>query len=160
MILMIPISLITLPLKLITYAHNYIYRSRFKIVLTGTPVQNNMGEMFCLLHYLVPKIFDENVVFDGCFSLDGSNIVVDRKALTNAHYMLRTFVLRRLKSEVEFSLPSKLETLVRCPLSAMQTFWTKSLLSKDSDLISRIASDDKGGRHSIPLEVEWHYYIM
>lgn len=113
-----------------------------------------MGEMFCLLHYLVPKIFDENVVFDGCFSLDGSNIVVDRKALTNAHYMLRTFVLRRLKTEVEFSLPSKLETLVRCPLSAMQTFWTKSLLSKDSDLISRIASDDKGEQHGISVEVE------
>jgi SNF2 family DNA or RNA helicase len=107
-------------------------------------VQNNMGEMFCLLHYLSPKIFDENAVFEGCFSLVASNIVVDRKALTNAHYMLRTFVLRRLKTEVEFSLPSKLETLVRCPLSAMQTFWTKALLSKDSDLISRIASDDKG----------------
>ena len=153
-VLIISISLITFLLKFLNHAHNYFYRSRFKIVLTGTPVQNNMGEMFCLLHYLVPKIFDETVVFDGCFSLDGSNIVVDRKALTNAHYMLRTFVLRRLKTEVEFSLPSKLETLVRCPLSAMQTFWTKSLLSKDSDLISRIASDDKGKRRGIFVEVK------
>lgn len=42
----------------------------------------------------------------------------------------------------------------------MQTFWTKSLLSKDSDLISRIASDDKGEQHGISVEVEWHYYIM
>lgn len=94
--------------------------------------------MYCLLHYLAPKIFDVKEVFDDCFSLISANIVVNRNTLANAHYMLRTFILRRLKTEVELSLPTKLETLVRCPMSDMQKFWTKQLLQRDGDLMSRV----------------------
>jgi SNF2 family DNA or RNA helicase len=119
-------------------------RSRFKIILTGTPIQNNLGEMYCLLSYLCPRIFDNKDVFDDCFSLDPLNIVVDRKTLANAHYMLRTFVLRRLKTEVEVTLPSKLETLVRCPLSEMQKFWTRQLLTNDSHLLDRLNGNESG----------------
>ena len=52
--------------------------------------------------------------------------------LDNAHYLLRPLLLRRVKTEVEQKLPSKLETLINCPLSPMQRFWTKSLLLKES----------------------------
>jgi SNF2 family DNA or RNA helicase len=121
-------------------------RSRFKIILTGTPVQNNLGEMYCLLSYLCPRIFDNKEVFDDCFSLDPVNIVVDRKTLADAHYMLRTFILRRLKTEVEVTLPSKLETLVRCPLSEMQKFWTRQMLTNDTHLLDRLIGNESGER--------------
>jgi SNF2 family DNA or RNA helicase len=49
--------------------------------------------------------------------------VVDDSKLTAAHYLLRPFVLRRLKEEVEQSLPPKVETRIGCHLSEMQTFW-------------------------------------
>lgn len=49
--------------------------------------------------------------------------VVDDSKLTAAHYLLRPFVLRRLKEEVEQSLPPKVETRIGCPLTEMQTFW-------------------------------------
>ena len=119
------------------------FRSRFKVVLTGTPIQNNMGEMYCLLHYLAPKVFDDPNVFSDCFSLVQDNIKVDRKTLVNAHYMLRIFILRRLKVEVEFSLPSKLETLIRCPMSEMQKFWTKRLLMREQALMEAMDSKEK-----------------
>ena len=101
--------------------------------------------MYCLLNYLVPRIFDNKEVFDDCFSLSSSSIVVDRKTLADAHYMLRSFVLRRLKIEVEVTLPSKLETLVRCPLSEMQKHWTKQLLSNESILLDRLGMETGEG---------------
>ena len=99
-----------------------------------------MGEMYCLLHYLAPKIFDSSEVFKDCFSLIQNNIKVDRRTLVDAHYMLRIFILRRLKTEVEVTLPSKLETMIKCPLSEMQKFWTKRLLLKEEGLIQRIGN--------------------
>lgn len=102
--------------------------------------------MYCLLNYLNPRIFDNKEVFDDCFSLDAQNIVVDRKTLADAHYMLRAFILRRLKTEVEVTLPSKLETLLRCPMSEMQKFWTLQLLSNDAKLLDRINGNESGER--------------
>lgn len=62
-------------------------------------------------------------------------MTIDRAALDAAHYMLRPFVLRRVKTEVEQKLPPKLETMIKCPLSDMQRFWIKGLLLKDGELV-------------------------
>lgn len=113
-------------------------RSRFKLILTGTPVQNNMGETYALLHFLMPKVFDARDAFDECFALTTKEIKVDRSLLNEAHYMLRPFVLRRIKAEVEQKLPPKLETMVHCPMSGMQKFWTKMLLMKDAMVLTRL----------------------
>lgn len=48
---------------------------------------------------------------------------VDQEALSAAHYLLRPFCLRRLKSEVEVTLPPKVETRIAVPLSDQQIFW-------------------------------------
>lgn len=107
--------------------------------VTGTPVQNNLHETFCLLNFLHPTIFDHSEKFDDCFSFDnGGQISVDRQVLAKAHYLLRPFVLRRVKSEVEVSLPPKVETLIECPMSAMQRFWSKRLLLKNSELVMQL----------------------
>ena len=71
------------------------------------------------------------------FRFNGASMVLDEDMLGKAHYMLRPFLLRRLKVEVEQKLPPKLETLVRCPLSDMQRFWIKRLLLKNSELLKR-----------------------
>lgn len=118
------------------------FRSRFKVVLTGTPVQNNLHETFCLLHFLHPKIFDDGKQFQAVFELKSKNMQVDRVALDAAHYLMRPFVLRRLKSEVEGKLPPKLETLIMCPLSDMQRFWIKRLLLRDSEILQRFNGVD------------------
>ena len=53
-------------------------RSRFKVILTGTPVQNNLHETFCLLHFLFPKVFETSEAFDEAFKLDKQTVQVDR----------------------------------------------------------------------------------
>lgn len=125
--------------------------------------------MYCLLNYLNPRIFDNKEVFDDCFSLDAQNIVVDRKTLADAHYMLRAFILRRLKTEVEVTLPSKLETLLRCPMSEMQKFWTLQLLSNDAKLLDRINGNESGERathtqdrdsQDLVLKILWHVLLL
>lgn len=57
---------------------------------------------------------------------------MDRKVLDAAHYLMRPFLLRRIKTEVEQKLPPKLETMIKCPLSEMQRFWIRRLLLRDS----------------------------
>ena len=56
--------------------------------------------------------------------------------------MMRPFVLRRIKIEVEHKLPPKLETMIKCPLSEMQRFWIKRLLLKDSHLLAKLETDN------------------
>ena len=73
----------------------------------------------------MPHVFSESYAFDDCFSIVGSEVRTDRSQLDKVHYLLRPFLLRRLKVEVEQKLPKKLETLIQCPLSEMQKFWTK-----------------------------------
>jgi len=53
-------------------------RARFKVILTGTPVQNNLHETFCLLHFLFPKVFETSEAFDEAFKLDKKKVQVDR----------------------------------------------------------------------------------
>jgi SWI/SNF-related matrix-associated actin-dependent regulator of chromatin subfamily A member 5 len=62
--------------------------------------------------------------------------------LHKAHHLLKLFCLRRVKSEVEVSLPPRTETRVHCPLTPMQTFWYKRLLLKDSSLLLKL---ERGG---------------
>ena len=89
----------------------------------------------------MPTIFYVPEPFQECFSFNGSNMVVDKRVLEKAHYMMRPLVLRRLKTEVEQLLPPKLETLVRCPLTDMQRFWIKNLLLNDSAAISKAGGE-------------------
>jgi SNF2 family DNA or RNA helicase len=64
--------------------------------------------------------------------------VVDQGKLEAAHYLLRPFMLRRVKDEVECKLPPKVETRINCPLSEFQTFWYRRLLLRDSDLLKQV----------------------
>ena len=145
-------------------------RTRFRVILTGTPVQNNLHEFGALLSFLAPNIFTELSLFDSAFTLKvqnqqnrsskhntkgqknkDSNInnintdknqlntqQIDRNLLANAHYMLKPFVLRRLKSEVEQKLPPKYETKINCPMTETQRELAKALLYKEKALISKL----------------------
>ena len=137
-------------------------KTRFKVILTGTPVQNNLQELFALLNFLLPKVFDkasqEN--FETGFTLSNSQIEIDKEKLSLVHYLCRPFVLRRLKTEVEQKLPPKLETLVNCPLSDMQRFWIQRLLLKDATLFEETVANNSSRNskkcHESPETSETH----
>lgn len=112
--------------------------AQYRLLLTGTPLQNNLHELWAMLNFLDPVVFDSSAKFDEGFDLQRD--VVDREKLEKAHYLLRPFVLRRTKGEVETSLPPKEEIVVNVPLSEMQSFWYKKLILNDSELLERVES--------------------
>lgn len=107
-------------------------RSMNRLLLTGTPLQNNLAELWSLLHFLLPDIFNDLASFESWFNLseeEGSAAESDLVGLSkkqrmhivsSLHSILKPFLLRRLKSDVE-SLPEKREFIVRCPASTLQS---------------------------------------
>ena len=123
-------------------SQNSIALNRFHfahaLLLTGTPLQNNLSELWALLHFLYGDLFPTSDAFDAAFVLNGSQAQVDDARLADASSLLRPFMLRRTKGEVEKGLPPKLETTINCPLSEMQTFWYKRLLLRESALLGEL----------------------
>ncbi|GFH13581.1 uncharacterized protein HaLaN_09499, partial [Haematococcus lacustris] len=105
------------------------------LMLTGTPVQNNLHELFALLNFMFPDVFTSSEAFDKAFNLTQN--VVDTGTLEAAHYLLRPFMLRR--DEVECKLPPKVETRINCPLSEFQTFWYRRLLLRDCEMLKQLS---------------------
>jgi len=125
--------------------------AQYTLLLTGTPLQNNLRELWALLNLLHPDVFTDSTPFDSAFSIGGRTHSVDAAALGRAHHLLRPFCLRRSKSEIEVLLPPKRETRLMCPLSEAQTFWYKRLLLKDSALLERVEAES-GGAAAPPPE--------
>jgi SWI/SNF-related matrix-associated actin-dependent regulator of chromatin subfamily A member 5 len=82
-----------------------------RLILTGTPLANNLVEMWSLLNFLEPDIFTTSEPFAAAFDLTRNT--VDPIRLGQAHKLLKQFMLRRLKGEVEKLMPKKIETKVR-----------------------------------------------
>lgn len=118
------------------------FKTANRLLLTGTPLQNNLHELWALLNYLLPDVFNSSDDFDEWFNanecLAGDNRLVER-----LHAVLRPFLLRRLKSDVEKSLPPKKETKIYVGLSKMQREWYTKILMKDIDIVNGAGKMDK-----------------
>ena len=106
-----------------------------RLILTGTPLANNLEELYCLLNFLAPDVFTTIEPFSSAFNLTLN--IVDPVKLQEAHKLLQVFMIRRLKTEVEKLMPKKIETKIICPLSNMQLWWYKALLLKDINLLAK-----------------------
>ena len=83
-----------------------------RLLLTGTPLQNNLHEMWALLNFLLPDIFASSEQFDEWFNLDVDDVEAKQRMISQLHKLLRPFMLRRLKADVEKGLPPKSETIL------------------------------------------------
>ncbi|CAH1226693.1 CHD1L [Branchiostoma lanceolatum] len=104
----------------------------YHLLLTGTPVQNNMEELFSLLHFVAPSLFKQHYMEDfvdrySAVDNDSSSV---RQEL---HTMLQPFLLRRVKSEVIKDLPKKSEVILYHGLTSLQKKYYKAILMKDID---------------------------
>lgn len=111
------------------------FNSKNRLLITGTPLQNNLHELWALLNFLVPDIFSSDEDFDEIFNTDKC-LGEDQTLVTKLHQVLKPFLLRRLKSEVEKKLPPKIENKLYVGLSAMQRQWYTKILMKDIDLLN------------------------
>ena len=104
-----------------------------RLLLTGTPLQNNLTELWALLNFLLPKIFQSADDFENWFNepfsrMQGANDDQQQQLseeeqmliIHRLHIVLRPFLLRREKSEVLKDLPDKQEFIVRVELSEWQ----------------------------------------
>jgi len=106
------------------------FSTRNRLLLTGTPLQNNLHELWALLNFLLPEVFDSSEDFDAWFS-DEECLGQDNDIVHKLHIILKPFLLRRLKAEVEKTLPAKKELKLYVGLSKMQREWYKAVLLKD-----------------------------
>jgi SWI/SNF-related matrix-associated actin-dependent regulator of chromatin subfamily A member 5 len=89
-----------------------------------------LHELWALLNFLLPDVFGSTDIFDTWFEVQGgSGDKID--VVKQIHTVLRPFLLRRVKAEVEKTLLPKQRTNIYVGLSTMQKKWYKSLLEKD-----------------------------
>ena len=70
----------------------------FRLLITGTPLQNNLHELWALLNFLLPDIFGDAEQFDEWFSLSGNE--GQDNVIKKLHTVLRPFMIRRVKKDV------------------------------------------------------------
>jgi SWI/SNF-related matrix-associated actin-dependent regulator of chromatin subfamily A member 5 len=116
------------------------FRTSNRLLLTGTPLQNNLHELWALLNFLLPDIFSSAEQFDEWFDLEIEDEEAKKQIISQLHKILRPFMLRRLKSDVAKGLPPKTETILYVGMSKMQKQLYKQLLMRDLDSITGNAS--------------------
>lgn len=117
------------------------FKTTNRLLLTGTPLQNNLHELWSLLNFLLPDVFNSASDFDSWF--DTNICLGDQKLVERLHAVLRPFLLRRIKQEVEKNLPPKKEVKIYLGLSKMQREWYTRILMKDIDILNSAGKMDK-----------------
>jgi SNF2 family DNA or RNA helicase len=123
------------------------YRSEHTLLLTGTPVQNNLGELWALMHCLHPPVFDDKEAFTTRFadvaasataappsslSSQSSSPAPPSSATSALRSMLAHFLLRRLKSECDVGIAGKREVVVSVALTALQRKYYRAVLTRNA----------------------------
>ncbi|GMT18489.1 hypothetical protein PFISCL1PPCAC_9786, partial [Pristionchus fissidentatus] len=119
----------------LTLMLNTFFRAQHRLLLTGTPLQNKLPELWALLNFLLPSIFSSCGSFDAWFNAPfettGEKVELSQEesmlVIRRLHKVLRPFLLRRLKKEVASELPDKTEKVLRCGMSALQKILYKHM---------------------------------
>ncbi|KAF8421723.1 SNF2 family N-terminal domain-containing protein [Boletus edulis BED1] len=122
--------------------------SRGHLLITGTPLQNNLKELFALLNFICPEIFSDYADLDAFLHKDDAGADGEeeksKKVVEALHKILRSFLLRRVKSDVEKVLLPKKEINIYVGLTEMQRKWYRSVLEKDIDRVNGLTGKKEG----------------
>jgi len=120
------------------------YPSESRLILTGTPLQNNLSELWSLLNFLLPEAFSDLEHFESLFDFsdvqdkDGRKQFISKerqqRTVASLHAILKPFLLRRVKNDVETNLPKKREYILYAPLTPSQKELYRRI--KDNDIRS------------------------
>eukprot|EP00698_Gefionella_okellyi_P009866 TRINITY_DN2530_c0_g1_i3.p1 TRINITY_DN2530_c0_g1~~TRINITY_DN2530_c0_g1_i3.p1 ORF type:complete len:1174 (+),score=207.58 TRINITY_DN2530_c0_g1_i3:3464-6985(+) len=129
------------------------YKSRHRLLLTGTPLQNGLRELWALLNFLLPSVFhsadDFENWFNAPFATMGERVDLTEEeqllVIHRLHQVLRPFLLRRLKSEVLDQLPDKREMVIKCELSSYQKIIYKKIQDGDLTVVGKSGKASRQG---------------
>ncbi|KAL2006421.1 hypothetical protein VTN00DRAFT_9089 [Thermoascus crustaceus] len=139
------------------------YNSANRLLITGTPLQNNISELWSLLHFLLPEIFNDLNSFESWFDFSsvldnsGQKEVIERRKrnlVSTMHAILKPFLLRRVKTDVETALPKKREYILYAPLTSEQKELYREILNGtgrqylEGKAVERIEARNANGRLS------------
>eukprot|EP00770_Monocercomonoides_exilis_P008239 MONOS_8198.1-p1 / transcript=MONOS_8198.1 / gene=MONOS_8198 / organism=Monocercomonoides_exilis_PA203 / gene_product=Snf2-related CBP activator protein / transcript_product=Snf2-related CBP activator protein / location=Mono_scaffold00302:46549-56647(-) / protein_length=3278 / sequence_SO=supercontig / SO=protein_coding / is_pseudo=false len=160
------------------------FNTKHRLLLTGTPLQNSVMELWSLMHFLMPDVFSSHAEFNEWFNIpltalqdggssgggmldDGGGIGsgaqddAQRSSASNdlnpeivqrLHNVLRPFILRRLKQDVEKQLPAKYEHIIVCPLSKRQRLLYEEFMAA-SDTKRILASGNYMGMCNVLMQL-------
>merc|ERR1719167_405633 len=142
----------------LTVTINTFYSTSHRLLLTGTPLQNKLPELWSLLNFLLPSIFKACDTFEqwfnAPFAITGEKVELNEEEtiliIRRLHKVLRPFLLRRLKKDVESQLPDKVEYIIKCEMSGLQRALYTHMQEKGVMLTNeKIGSNSKGGAKAL-----------
>lgn len=127
------------------------FKATQRLILTGTPLNNNLHELWALLSYLMPKMFSSSIEFGVWFD-DDACLNEEKAVLDNLHTILQTFMLRRLKCEVENMLPYK-DINVLVSITNLQRQCYRDILMKNINIINGTGIIKSGALNSLFMQL-------
>lgn len=125
------------------------FKSEHRVLLTGTPIQNNSLEVWALLNFLEPDQF----MSEGEFAHQFGDIK-DAETVDKLKALLRPFLLRRLKEDVEKSIPPKEETIISVELTRVQKKWYRAMLEQNFSFLDKgTKTNNVGNLRNIVMEL-------
>eukprot|EP00063_Salmo_salar_P053147 XP_014027982.1 PREDICTED: SWI/SNF-related matrix-associated actin-dependent regulator of chromatin subfamily A containing DEAD/H box 1 isoform X2 [Salmo salar] len=120
-------------MKSLRYRHLMAINAEHRLLLTGTPLQNNLLELMSLLNFIMPSMFSSSTTqIAKMFSMKSyeEQSSFERDRISQAKLIMKPFILRRVKSEVLKLLPAKEEKLLFCPMSEKQKQLYQTMVDK------------------------------
>ncbi|XP_039559483.1 chromodomain-helicase-DNA-binding protein 1 isoform X3 [Passer montanus] len=133
------------------------FKSNHRLLITGTPLQNSLKELWSLLHFIMPEKFSSWEDFE---EEHGKGRECGYASL---HKELEPFLLRRVKKDVEKSLPAKVEQILRMEMSALQKQYYKWILTRNYKALSKGSKGSTSGFLNIMMELKKccnHCYLI
>ncbi|KAM6293847.1 chromodomain-helicase-DNA-binding protein 1-like isoform 3-T3 [Aegotheles albertisi] len=133
------------------------FKSNHRLLITGTPLQNSLKELWSLLHFIMPEKFSSWEDFE---EEHGKGREFGYASL---HKELEPFLLRRVKKDVEKSLPAKVEQILRMEMSALQKQYYKWILTRNYKALNKGSKGSTSGFLNIMMELKKccnHCYLI
>ncbi|MCC6738198.1 MAG: SNF2 helicase associated domain-containing protein [Planctomycetia bacterium] len=129
-----------------------LLRADHRLCLSGTPIENNLYELWSQFRFLMPELLGSEEAFRERYALP-IHKAADQEAMASLRRRVRPFILRRVKEEVARDLPPKTESLLHCELApAHREFYERLLLLTREKVLKAIDRDGLDGARFAVLE--------